>query len=109
MSRSRARVRFLPREREIVVSDGTYLTAAAIRAGVTIIHDCDGLGLCATCRVRIERGAEHLPPITPTERAQLGDAVDEGWRLCCLLRVHGDVVVRLPEPDFAYPPELQRG
>jgi hypothetical protein len=28
--------------------------------------------------------------------------------LCCLVRVLGDVVVRVPEGGFAYPPELQR-
>ncbi len=106
--RTCARVRFLPADREISVSAGTYLTTAAVRAGVSIIHDCDGQGVCGTCRVRVEAGAESLVPVDPRERDQLGEAVTEGWRLCCLVRLTGDLTVRVPPPGFAYRPDLQR-
>lgn len=92
----------------VAVASGTFLTAAAVRAGVTIVHDCDGQGVCGTCRVRIEAGAEHLSPVRPEEKVQLGAALDAGWRLCCLVRVYGSCAVRLPAPGFAYPPDLQR-
>ena len=108
MSRSTHRVRFLPADRTVEVPSDTWLTAAAVRAGVTLVFDCDGQGVCATCRVRIEAGSETLPPASEAERIQLGDAVEEGWRLCCLLRVRGDLTVRVPRTGFAYPPELQR-
>lgn len=104
-----ARIRFLPSARETTVPLGIHLTAAALRAGVAIIHDCDGQGVCGTCRVRIEAGAGHLGPVGDSERRQLGSAVADGWRLCCLLRVQGDVTLRVPEGMFPYPPELQRG
>lgn len=101
-------VRFLPADRVVEVDPGTYLTAAAARAGVAIVHDCDGQGVCSTCRVRIESGADTLPGVSAAERRQLEDQVSQGWRLCCLLRVRGDLTVRVPCGGFAYPPELQR-
>ena len=101
-------MRFLPSDREVEVRTGSHLTAAAVRAAVAIVHDCDGQGVCATCRVRIEAGAGNLSPVDPRERTQLGADIERGWRLCCLVRVRGDVVVRVPEEGFAYPPELQR-
>ncbi|HUP00294.1 MAG TPA: hypothetical protein VM737_02075 [Gemmatimonadota bacterium] len=39
---------------------------------------------------------------------QLGALIDHGWRLCCLVKVHGDLGLRVPQGGFAYPPELQR-
>jgi ferredoxin len=103
-----ARVRFLPSHREVEVAPGAHLTAAAARAGVAIVHDCDGQGVCGTCRVWVAQGDENLSPLDPRERNQLGADVERRWRLCCLVRVLGDVVVRVPEGSFAYPPELQR-
>ena len=102
------RVRFLPTNREVQVAHGTFLTAAAARVGAGIVHDCDGQGVCGTCRVLVESGADRLSPVDPREREQLGTDVEKGWRLCCLARVRGDVTVRAPEGGFAYPPELQR-
>ena len=103
-----ARVRFLPSGRESRVAGGTFLTTAAIRAGVAIVHDCDGQGVCATCQVLVEEGADALSPADPREREQLGDRIEQGWRLCCLTIVEGDCVVRVPVGTFAYPPEQQR-
>jgi ferredoxin len=104
-----ARVRFLPSGREARVPRGAWLTTAAARAGVSIVHDCDGQGVCGTCQVRVESGAAGFAPPDPRERAQLGARIDAGWRLCCLLVVEADCEVRVPEGAFAYPPEQQRG
>lgn len=104
----RVRVRFLPPGAVASVPRGAFLTLAAIRAGVRIVHDCDGQGFCGTCRVRIDAGSQHLSPVERVERGQLGGDVERGWRLCCRTRVFGDVIVRVEERGFAYPPELQR-
>lgn len=93
---------------EIEAPAGVWLTAAATRAGVSIVHDCDGQGVCGTCRVRIDAGAGRLSAPDPEERAQLGGAIEDGWRLCCRVRLEADVTVWLPAPGFAYPPRLQR-
>lgn len=104
----RVRVRFLPAGAAVEVPRGAFLTLAAIRADVTIVHDCDGQGVCGTCRVLVEAGAGDLSPVEALERRQLGADIDRGWRLCCRTRVFGDVVVRVEEGGFAYPPGLQR-
>ena len=104
----RARVRFLPSGREARVASGTFLTTAAVRAGVAIVHDCDGQGVCGTCQVLVEEGTGSLSPPDPREHEQLGDRVEEGWRLCCLTLVEGACTVRVPAGTFAYPPEQQR-
>lgn len=107
MSRE-VRVRFLPFGVEAQVAPGTWLTTVAARAGIPIVHDCDGQGVCGTCRVRIESGGSVFAPPAPAERAQLGERIDAGWRLCCLLVVEDDCDVRVPQGAFAYPPEQQR-
>lgn len=101
-------VRFHPSEARVTIPAGAFLTLAAVRAGAGVVHDCDGQGVCGTCRVQVVAGADRLSPVEERERVQLGPAVAAGWRLCCLARVYGDVVVRVPESGFAYPPELQR-
>lgn len=102
------RVRFLPSGNAVDVPRGVYLTLAATRAGAPVVHDCDGQGVCGTCRVMVASGDDELSPTEPIERRQLGADVDRGWRLCCQARVYGDVIVRVKEEGFAYPPELQR-
>jgi ferredoxin len=104
-----ARVRFLPSGSEVRVRRGSYLTTAAARAGVPIVHDCDGQGVCGTCQVRIEIGESGFGPPDPREREPLGARLGDGWRLCCLLTVEDDCVVRVPVGTFAYPPDQQRG
>ncbi|MGH7563016.1 MAG: 2Fe-2S iron-sulfur cluster-binding protein [Gemmatimonadota bacterium] len=101
------RVRFLPSGIAVDIPPGAYLTLAAIRAGAPVVHDCDGQGVCGTCRVLVAAGGDELSPVEGVERSQLGADVDRGWRLCCRARVYGDVVVEVEE-GFAYPPELQR-
>jgi ferredoxin len=103
------RVRFLPSGSVVRVPRGMYLTTAAARARVAIVHDCDGQGVCGTCQVRIEEGGSAFGPPDARESAQLGARLEDGWRLCCLLTVQGDCVVRVPVGAFAYPPEQQRG
>lgn len=103
-----ARVRFLPSGREVRVPPGTYLTTAAVRADVSIVHDCDGQGVCGTCQVRIEKGGAEFGSPDPRERMQLDGRIEDGWRLCCLLIVERDCVVRVPVGPFAYPPDQQR-
>ena len=102
------RVQFLPSGREIRVEPGTFLTTAAMRAGVEIVHDCDGQGVCGTCQVRIVEGGDDFGTPDPRERRQLGGRIEIGWRLCCLLVVEADCVVSVPGGSFAYPPEQQR-
>ncbi len=75
------------------VKDDTNLV---VRAGIKqfpfpyLAYKC-GMGKCATCASRIIGGAEHLPPPNWKEKKQLGDRLDEGYRLVCQLWVKHDI------------------
>jgi len=60
---------------------------------------CKGRGMCATCHVYIEKGAQSLSPKSKKEIRTLGllTGCDSTSRLACQARVVSDgVVVRLP-------------
>lgn len=85
-------VTFLPFERVQVVASGESLIRAALQAGVHINASCGGEGVCGKCRILLEKGevdgglSERIKP----------EESDKGYRLACLSKVTGDVVVRIP-------------
>ena len=50
-----------------------------------------GMGKCAQCACRVLKGGEHLPPPNWKEKKQLGEKLDEGYRLVCQLWLHHDI------------------
>lgn len=76
-----------------VVNDNTNLV---VRAGIkqfpypNLKYQC-GMGKCATCACRIISGAEHLPPVNWKEKKQLGERVEQGYRLVCQLWLTHDI------------------
>lgn len=91
-SKETHKVRFLPHEREIRVENGDSLLRAALQAGVHVNASCGGGGVCGKCRVLVEEGhvADGLSDrLNDDDRAK-------GYRLACLSRVDGDVVIRIP-------------
>ncbi|WP_353146438.1 2Fe-2S iron-sulfur cluster-binding protein [Pollutimonas bauzanensis] len=76
-----------------VVKDNTNLV---VRAGIkqfpypNLKYQC-GMGKCATCACRIISGAEHLPPVNWKEKKQLGERVEQGYRLVCQLWLTHDI------------------
>lgn len=85
-------VTFLPHNRAITVPEGESLIRAAMQAGVHINASCGGDGVCAKCRVQIEKGTVTggLSDRFSAEEAQ------RGCRLACQARIGGDVTVRVP-------------
>ena len=104
-------VNFVKEKKKIEVPEGANLRAEAMKAGVQIypgIHGlrfmhCPGIGGCASCRVRIVKGADKnvskqswrekarllLGPITFF--ARLGN--EQELRLACQTKVTGDIDV----------------
>jgi adenylate cyclase len=63
-------------------------------AGIPHASVCGGRGRCSTCRVRILRGLEHLPPASPEEARVLHRVgAPPNVRLACQLRPARDVWV----------------
>lgn len=78
------RVRFLPDDKEVLVTKGENLLKAAMMAGVHIDASCGGAGLCGRCKVKIERGDG------------AGEVDEMGLYQACKTFVHQDLEVRIP-------------
>jgi ferredoxin len=77
---------------------GLGLQALAARCPTVLEFDCRKAD-CGICLVRIEAGAEHLSPLTESERDFLkAMRADADERLACQCRVLGDVKVFVPDP-----------
>ncbi len=76
-----------------VVNDNTNLV---VRAGIkqfpypNLKYQC-GMGKCATCACRVISGGEHLPPANWKEKKQLGERIEQGYRLVCQLWLSHDI------------------
>lgn len=64
----------------------------SIRWEARVPYKCGG-GLCGTCKVRIEEGAENLSEIKKAEIHHLGDKLNEGYRLACQTFAKGSCTV----------------
>ncbi len=91
-----------------VIPRGKPLLAALLQSGVRQLHLCGGRGLCTTCRVIVEDGADGLSPIGTKERISLrAHASFSGRvRLACQARVLGPVRVRSVFPTWGRLPDL---
>lgn len=109
------KVRFVKEKREIEVPVGTNLRRAAMEAGISVyegIHklaNCRGLGICATCRVRITKGEDQASKMSFYEKMRLASPVlkmlypdsKHPMRLSCRMQVMGDMEVETrPEPNL---------
>ncbi|OZI68722.1 2Fe-2S iron-sulfur cluster-binding protein [Bordetella genomosp. 1] len=80
------------------VKDNTNLV---VRAGIkqfpypNLSYQC-GMGKCATCACQVLKGAEHLPPPNWKEKKQLGERIEQGWRLACQLWITHDIELAQP-------------
>ena len=109
-------VKFVNEKKTIEVPVGANLRHESLKAGVELypgIHsnflaNCHGLGLCASCCVKVKKGKENLSPQTFRERARMifgmfTSAARKGHedevRLACLTRVNGDVEIET-KPDI---------
>lgn len=117
-------VSFRPWEIDVAVEPGRTILEAAERGGVGIEALCGGNGLCGTCAVQVEEGADSLSPIEPAERQVLDESeLEAGYRLGCQAVVEEDLSVFVPpasrsegeivmtegqELDFEHDPAVRR-
>jgi adenylate cyclase len=88
----------------VVVQRGTTILDASRAAGIPHASVCGGRGRCSTCRVRVTKGAEHLPPPSEEESRVLERVrAGPGVRLACQSRPRGDVEVVPLLPPGATP------
>ena len=92
-----------PGGRIVRVPVGYAVLDASRRAGIPHAAICGGRGRCTTCRIRVLRGVDGLPPPGASEHALL-DRLHAGpsVRLACQLRPRSDTaVLPLLPPDIA--------
>lgn len=93
-----AKVTFEPSGRTVYVLPNTILLEAAARAGFIIETPCGGAGKCGKCLVRVTAGA--CTPSECGENRLSSEQIEEGYRLACQCRVHGELVVEIPETSL---------
>ncbi|MBN2385695.1 MAG: DUF4445 domain-containing protein [Anaerolineales bacterium] len=92
-------VDFEPLGRRLPCQSGETVLAAAQRLGLVLNATCGGEGVCGRCLVRIMAG--QASPPTPTEEAELGGRIANGWRLACQAEIQGDLRVHVPPESLA--------
>ncbi|MFC1902147.1 ASKHA domain-containing protein [Chloroflexota bacterium] len=90
---------FQPSGRRGGISGGKTIMEAAQELGVEIESVCGGRGTCGKCKVQVSSEAPgSLSPISGAEKKMLSPQQRrEGYRLACQARIHGDVMVFIPE------------
>ena len=82
-------------KRQAPCSKGQTICEAAEHAGIKLDADCHA-GVCGMDPVKVISGGQHLGPMNSTEKGTLEDlcSLEPGpYRLACMARVNGPVVV----------------
>lgn len=88
-------------EERVSVADDETILAAAIRAGLPLVHQCES-GSCGTCVARLVQGETTTVPGRAV--ALLPGEIQSGYRLTCSSRATGAAVF-----EFDYPRALLDG
>jgi uncharacterized 2Fe-2S/4Fe-4S cluster protein (DUF4445 family) len=92
-------VTFLPSEKTVIVSTGTLITEALLRAGLDILQPCGGQGRCGRCAVRIEgEGARRRSTLRLSK-----EDLDDGYALACQTVIEGNITVTATERERLAP------
>lgn len=98
-----------PDGRRVGVQPGMTVLEASRSVGIPHASVCGGRGRCSTCRVRLGRGAEALPPPTAEELKVLDRvSAPPKVRLACQIRPTADLEVSPLLPPTASPKEALR-
>ncbi|HEX6981065.1 MAG TPA: adenylate/guanylate cyclase domain-containing protein [Alphaproteobacteria bacterium] len=95
VERQRGLVRLTyPGGREVTIVPGMSVLEASQLAGIPHASVCGGRGRCSTCRVRVDRALDTLPPPTAQERTVLARvSAPPNVRLACQIRPRADLAV----------------
>lgn len=86
------KVKFVPQNKEIEVSEGESLLEVARKAEVFIDAPCNGSGTCGKCKVKVANGRVD----TQKSRHLKDEEWNEGYVLACSSKVVQDVVIEVP-------------
>ena len=95
-----ATVKIEPVSAKVSVPENEPLLTALLSQRLNILQECSRRGMCATCHVHVNKGAENLSPIEGRERRTLSmlPQCGENSRLSCQAKVlGGEIEVEVPE------------
>jgi ferredoxin len=79
--------------KELQVNKESNLLRMSIRYEGEIPYKCGG-GICGTCVVKVEQGADTLTKPSKKETQKLGEELlSQGYRLACQTFVNGDLII----------------
>ena len=87
------------------LAEGAILLDGLLEHGIALGHECGGALACATCRVVVREGVEHLVPASEDEEDMLEKAGASGLgaRLACQATgLGGDLVIELPHTETPF-------
>ena len=88
-----------PSKRSIIVEENTLLSEAIQKAGLHLRMDCNQLGVCGKCLVKISDGL--VPPIKEHEESFLLEKnLDKTFRLACLFHIKSDLKIDIPDESL---------
>lgn len=92
-------VRLEPIDQESSVETNGNLLSVLLHQELSVLKECGGRGMCATCHIYVNDGMDDLTPISRREQRTLAiiTSCKANSRLACQARVMGNgVVVELP-------------
>jgi len=93
---------FQPSGRRGYIDEGKTIKEASQGLGVELESICGGKATCGKCKVTIQSGMGNLSPMEDGERKLLTRHQErDGYRLACVARIYGDVLVFVPEESRA--------
>lgn len=110
---------FTPSGMRTTAQTGERIYDVALRLGVDIQSICGGKGLCKRCQCELQPGAHakfkvnvdpaHLSGLTATEKKAIADnELPDERRLACRARIHGDVVIEIPDDAREYETTIRK-
>jgi len=85
----------------VTLDPGESLLEGALKAGVSLAHDCGGKLACSTCSVEVREGGQLLSEPTEDELDMLERAgiAQDGARLACQATGSGEVVIGIARTE----------
>ena len=93
-------VRLEPIAQESTVETNSNLLSVLLHQDLSVLKECGGRGMCATCHIYVNDGMGELTPVSRREQRTLAiiTSCQANSRLACQARVLGNgVVVALPK------------
>jgi uncharacterized 2Fe-2S/4Fe-4S cluster protein (DUF4445 family) len=96
------KIKFLPLDKEVEVSEGIDILKAAVKARINLRNSCGGKGLCGKCKVKIVSGRYE----TKSNFTLKSEQIKQGYVLACQTYPLTDLEVEIPSQSLEMKPQI---